>query len=103
MSDVIIALQQFGEMHARFIGRESRQKTEAAAVDADDRHLSAGGLARDAQEGAVAADDTAGVETLQIAAGQGKAGGCGQEISLSAAHRWQVAVTGPVTTYSAVL
>ena len=75
VGDLEITGEEGGETLADVVGRKCGEETEAAAVDSDDGDLGAGGLGGDAEEGAVAADDAAGVLAGEEVVGHGVAGG----------------------------
>jgi hypothetical protein len=89
LGDLVGTAEEFAKVGAGLVGREGREEPETAAVDPDDRHLFADGFARDAEEGAVTADHTAGVHAAKKAAGHREPGG---ELELHAGclgHRHQ--------------
>jgi hypothetical protein len=58
--------------------KKAREEAEAAAVHADQGHAGGGGGGGGSQQGAVASDDAAGVDVVQVPFGQGKGlGGAG--------------------------
>ena len=72
VGDPKMTAEQIAKLGARLIGGKGGEKTEAAAIHPDDRHLFARRLAGDAEESAVAADDAAGVAATQPALRRGE-------------------------------
>ncbi|OQB79228.1 MAG: hypothetical protein BWX86_02998 [Verrucomicrobia bacterium ADurb.Bin122] len=72
--EAVVAGEDAGQLGARLVGGEGREKTETAAVDAEQGHLEACGLAGDAEHRAIAADHTAGVAAIEKTIGLGKRG-----------------------------
>ena len=62
-------------MGAGFVGGKRGEEAEAPAVDADNGDLGAGGFVRDAEEGAVAANDTASIVAFEPAVRDGASRG----------------------------
>ena len=76
--DAEVAAEDGVQRSADVFARVGGEEAELAAVDAEERHAFEGGGLRDAEEGAVAADDAAGVGPLEGGAADRPAVGDGE-------------------------